>query len=81
MPSVRRRSVPAAIAILVAFALVPLAPRGVAAADAYYAATCTARLRATPSTNAASIISMPTGTVVTLGEGAVAGKLDLTGFN
>lgn len=65
MQSVHRRSVPAVIALLVALALVPLAPHGVAAADTYYAAACTARLRQTPSTSGTSIISMPTGTVVT----------------
>lgn len=72
MPSVRRRSVPAVIAILVALALVPLAPHDVNAADTYYSANCTTRLRAAPSTSAASIISMPPGTVVTT-TGTVAG--------
>ena len=65
MSSVRRRSIPVVIAFLVALAVVPLAPRGVAA-DTWYATSCTARLRATPSMTAASIISMPTGTVVTV---------------
>ena len=64
MPSVHRRPVPAVIAILVALVLFPLAPQS-AAADTYYAASCTARLRSAPSTTATSIISMPTGTVVT----------------
>jgi lysozyme len=68
---VRRRSIPAVLAFVVALALVPLAPRGVAA-DTYYAANCTVLLRSSASTSAPSIISMPAGTVVTTA-GTVSG--------
>jgi GH25 family lysozyme M1 (1,4-beta-N-acetylmuramidase) len=64
MQGLHRRSVPAVLALLVALALVPLTPQGVAA-DSDYAASCTARLRASPSTSATSIVTMPPGTVVT----------------
>ena len=60
----RGRAAPALIALVVALALVPLAPRGVVA-DTYYATNCTVLLRPAPSLSATSIISMPAGTVVT----------------
>ena len=71
MLSVRRRTIPAVIAFLVALALVPLAPRGVAA-DTYYATSCTVLLRPAPSLSSTAIISMPVGTIVTA-TGAVSG--------
>jgi GH25 family lysozyme M1 (1,4-beta-N-acetylmuramidase) len=64
MQGLHRRCLPAVLALLVALALVPLTPH-VAAADSDYAASCTVRLRASPSTSATSLITMPTGTVVT----------------
>ena len=60
-----RRCLPAILAMLVALALLPLTPHGVAA-DSNYAASCTVLLRASPSTTSTpSLVSMPTGTVVT----------------
>ena len=64
MLSARRRSIPVVIAFLVALAIVPLAPRGVAA-DTWYATSCTVLLRPAPSISSSSIISMPVGTIVT----------------
>lgn len=60
-----------AAAILLALAIVPLAP-GVARADTDYAAACSARLRAAPSLSAATLETIPTGAVVAT-TGVVAG--------
>ena len=69
----RRAWLASSLALVVAVAVVPLAPR-VAAADAgtSYAANCTVRLRAAPATSATSLVSMPAGTIVTA-TGSVAG--------
>ncbi|MFH0750507.1 MAG: GH25 family lysozyme, partial [Chloroflexota bacterium] len=64
MQGLHRRCLPAILALLVAMALVPLTPDG-AAAGSDYAANCTVRLRESPSTSAATLVTMPTGTVVT----------------
>jgi len=65
MQGLHRRCLPAILAMLVALALLPLTPHGVAA-DSNYAASCTVLLRASPSTTSTpSLVSMPTGTVVT----------------
>ncbi len=71
MQGLQRRCLPAVLALLVAIAVVPLAPR-VAAASTDYAAACGARLRVAPSTSAATLVTMPTGTIVTT-TGAVSG--------
>jgi len=72
MQGLQRRCLPIALALLVALALVPLAP-GVAAASTDYAAACGARLRMAPSTSAATLVTMPTGTIVTT-TGTVPGE-------
>ncbi len=74
MQFVRRRCLPAVLAILIALALVPFAPRGAAAVDAYYAASCNAFLRKAPSTTSTSsvIVTMTAGTIVTV-SGTVSG--------
>jgi GH25 family lysozyme M1 (1,4-beta-N-acetylmuramidase) len=59
-----RTWLPAAAALLVAMAVVPIAP-GVADASTDYAAACSVHLRATPSISAATLIIIPTGAVVT----------------
>ena len=59
------------VALLVTLAVLPVLPRG-AAASTDYAASCTARLRDSPSTSATSLVSMPTGTIVTT-TGTVSG--------
>jgi GH25 family lysozyme M1 (1,4-beta-N-acetylmuramidase) len=71
MRVVHRRYLAAVVAFLIALAAVPLTPQG-AAADSNYATTCTARLRATPATTGTSLVSMPTGTIVTV-TGTVSG--------
>jgi Glycosyl hydrolases family 25 len=71
MQGLHRRCLPAVLALLVALAVVPLTPH-VAAANSYYAANCTVLLRQGPSTSTTSIITMPTGTVVTV-TGTVSG--------
>ena len=55
-----------------ALAVVPLTP-AVAAADSDYAASCSVLLRVSPSTSAPSLVTMPTGTVVTT-TGTVSGE-------
>jgi GH25 family lysozyme M1 (1,4-beta-N-acetylmuramidase) len=77
MQSLHRRRLPAVFALLVALALVPLTPHGVAA-DSDYAASCTVRLRALPSTSASSLITMPTGTVVTTTDTVPGGSWSAT---
>jgi len=71
MQRVHRRWLPALVAFLIVMAAVPLTARGVAA-DSNYAANCTALLRESPATSAASIVSMPAGTIVTT-TGTVSG--------
>ncbi len=60
-----------ATALLFALSLVPLVP-GNAAAATYYSATCSARLRTTPSTSATSLVTITTGSIVTV-SGTVPG--------
>jgi GH25 family lysozyme M1 (1,4-beta-N-acetylmuramidase) len=55
---------PAAVALLVALAVVPIAP-GVADASSDYAAACSVRLRASPAISAVTLSTIPTGAVVT----------------
>ena len=64
MQRVHRRCLPAIVAWFLALALVPLVTSAVAA-DTGYATNCTVHLRASPSTSAVSLVSMPAGTVVT----------------
>ncbi len=63
----RRSRLPGVVAGLFALALLPLAPP-VAAADSDYVANCSTRLRASPSTSASAttLVTMPTGTIVTV---------------
>ncbi len=73
MQDMHRRCLSAAVALLVTLAVFPVLPRdAAAAASTDYAASCTARLRNSPSTSATSLVSMPTGTIVTT-TGAVSG--------
>ena len=67
----RRSRLPGVVALLVALAAFPFAS-GAAAADSAYSASCTVLLREGPSTSATSLVSMPTGTVVTA-TGTVSG--------
>ena len=60
----RRSRLPGVVALVVALAVLPFAPQR-AAADSAYLASCTVRLRTSPATTAPSLVSMPTGTVVT----------------
>jgi len=60
----RRSWLPCVVALLVALAVVPLTPH-VAAASSDFAASCSVRLRASPSTSAASLVTIPSGAVVT----------------
>lgn len=60
----RRQCLPAAVALLVALTVVPIAPR-VADASSDYVAACSARLRASPSISAVTLATIPTGAVVT----------------
>jgi GH25 family lysozyme M1 (1,4-beta-N-acetylmuramidase) len=55
---------PATVALLVALAVVPIAP-GVADASSDYAAACSVRLRASPAMSAVTLATIPTGAVVT----------------
>ncbi len=71
MQNLHRRWLPALAAVLLVLALFPLVTSGVAA-DTGYAASCTVHLRASPSTSATSLVSMPAGTVVST-VGTVAG--------
>ncbi|MCU0483136.1 MAG: glycoside hydrolase family 25 protein, partial [Chloroflexi bacterium] len=71
LPRLVPRLVPGLLAGLLALALFPLAPAAVAA-DPDYATSCSTRLRAAPSMSAATLITMPTDTIVTV-SGTVAG--------
>lgn len=66
-----RSRLPGVVALLVAVAVLPLAP-GVASADSDYAANCSVNLRASPSTSASVLAVITTGTVITA-SGTVAG--------
>jgi len=66
-----RSRLPGVVALLVALAVLPLAP-GVAAANTDYAANCSVNLRASPSTAGTVLAVIPTGTVITA-SGTVAG--------
>ncbi len=66
-----RSRLPGVVALLVAVAVLPLAP-GVASAGSDYAANCSVNLRASPSTSASVLTVIPTGTVITT-SGTVAG--------
>ncbi len=63
---------PAVVALLVALAVVPIAPR-VTHASSDYVAACSARLRASPSLSAVTLATIPTGAVVTA-SGTVLGE-------
>jgi len=62
---------PFVAALIVALVIVPLAP-GPAHATSDYAATCSTRLRASPSLSATTLVTIPAGAVVTT-NGAVPG--------
>ena len=55
---------PAAAALLLALAVVPIVPR-TAAAGTDYAATCSVRLRSAPMMSATTVVTIPTGAIVT----------------
>ncbi|MFZ5854869.1 MAG: GH25 family lysozyme [Chloroflexota bacterium] len=66
-----RLRLPGVVALLVAMAVLPLAP-GAASAGSDYAANCSVNLRASPSTSASVVAVIQAGTVITASE-TVAG--------
>lgn len=67
----RRSWLPVVLAAATALAIIPLVP-GLAAADSYLTANCSALLRKAASTSSTALVSMPPGTIVTV-TGTVSG--------